>query len=819
MVFREKVLRYAAVLACVLSALAGVVRAQPYIVRDGQPNAEIVIPAQPPRTTRLASWELQNYVRKMTGATLPIVEVPTGEALVSIYVGESEFTRNLGVTAEGLEDGAYRIVSGNDWLALIGTDTDFQPIEPYARNRSDRGSEEMLAAWDEIADGKWGNPAGNAFKMLLRNADREFRDEEQDEPLDLWAFDERGSYNAVCGFLRDLGVRWYMPGELGEVVPKRDSIPLPQVDKREEPAFPVRDCNIAIGVHDRRLAVWGMRLGMRQPHGFGWAHGLNGVTAREEMKREHPEYYALYAGKRATEFRSGGKQCLSAPGLVKETVAYARTLFDHYNTQVVSVQPADGYTALCQCQLCVGKDSPERPYRGRMSNYVWGFTVRVANEVAKTHPDRMIQNMAYNLAVLPPDDIEKLPDNVLVCMIGARRPTTVDPEQRREIRELREAWSQKTDQMMVNFENYPLTARGYWLPAFTARTNAESINAIKGVFLGENIQPSAHRFMDAAAFNSYQFYFTFRMYWGDENQDIAPMLDEFYTLFYGPARTQIKAFYEYCEAHFPEMRTDKATADQALALFAEAREQVEEGSVYDQRLALLGEYLDSLAARSEQIAKEQKREGVPELRMWRNVDVKVDGRLDDEFWENMPSWAGGRLRDLETGREPAFGTRFKVAWGSDGIYFAVRSEFAPGEKPTIGTDRDDDAGLWHGECIEILLETEENSYYQIAISPSGAVADLNRANGRMDFGWDSQAEVGTHIGEDYWTAEVRIPVTESKNDPLHQVIGRRPLNDLPWYFNICRQRVAGDERELSAFSPTGEARFHVPSKFAKLYYK
>ena len=46
----------------------------------------------------------------------------------------------------------------------------------------------------------------------------------------LWQFDERGSLNAVCGHLRSLGVRWYLPGELGEVVPKMKSIPLPKLD-------------------------------------------------------------------------------------------------------------------------------------------------------------------------------------------------------------------------------------------------------------------------------------------------------------------------------------------------------------------------------------------------------------------------------------------------------------------------------------------------------------------------------------------------------------------------------------------------------------
>ena len=818
MAHRVSALRFATGLLCGLAVLASAARAETYLVKDGKANAEIVVAAKAPRSTRVASWELRNHLRKITGATLPIVNAPTGKAPVKVYVGESDFARRLGVTAEGLKDGAYRIVSGADWLALIGTDTDFQAIEPYPRTRSQRSSKKIMDAWDKTAGGKWGFPAANAFKMRMRNVNKLYG--EKGGPDHLWTYDERGSYNAVCGFLRRLGVRWYMPGELGEVVPTRATIALPKVDERVEPAFPVRDNSIRIGIHDPRLAIWGMRLGMRQPHGFGWAHGLNAVTCRQEMKREHPEYYALYAGKRATGFRSGGKQCLSSPGLLKETVRYSRVLFDHYNHKVISTQPADGYTALCQCKLCAGKDDPSRPYRGRMSDYAWGFTVRVANEIAKTHPDRFIQNLAYNLFRLPPARIKKLPDNVLVCICGARRPNEVDPERRKEIRELREAWKKKTSQKLLNFENYPLTARGYWLPSFTAHTNARSINAIKGDFLGENIQPSSHRFMKAAAFNSYQFYFTFRMYWGDKNQNIDPMLEEFYTLFYGPARAQMKAFFEYCEAHWPEMRKDKAKADRALALFAEARKQAPKGSVYDRRLAVMADYLKSLAARSRQIAQEQQRVGVPRLRMWRGAEsVKVDGRLDDPFWQKCPGKACGRLRELRTGREPALRTDFKVAWGRNAIYFAIRCHERPGEKVKIGATRHDDGSLWNGDCVEILLETEQNSYYQIAIGPSGAVVDLNRANRRKLFRWESQAEVKTHIGDGEWTIEARIPVIEASNDPFHLVVGRRPRSSLPWYFNVCRQRLRDSGAELSAYSPTGKKGFHVPHKFAKLYYK
>ncbi|MHC4193720.1 MAG: hypothetical protein ACYSP9_06050, partial [Planctomycetota bacterium] len=85
--------------------------------------------------------------------------------------------------------------------------------------------------------------------------------------------------------------------------------------------------------------------------------------------------------------------------------------------------------------------------------------------------------------------------------------------------------------------------------------------------------------------------------------------------------------------------------------------------------------------------------------------------------------------------------------------------------------------------------------------------------------WDSKAEVATHLADDHWTVEIRIPVTEDDNDPLHLVVGRvPPLYNLPWFFNLCRRRIRDNGLEYSAFSPTGKERFQESMKFAH-YYK
>ncbi|OYW72463.1 MAG: hypothetical protein B7Z37_24785 [Verrucomicrobia bacterium 12-59-8] len=198
--------------------------------------------------------------------------------------------------------------------------------------------------------------------------------------------------------------------------------------------------------------------------------------------------------------------------------------------------------------------------------------------------------------------------------------------------------------------------------------------------------------------------------------------------------------------------------------------------------------------------------------------IVIDGKLDDACWQKCATAATGKFRELQTGRVPTFGTSFKAGWQGNSVCFAIRCDEHPGEKPNTTSTRNEDQALWHGDAIEIELATETHSYYQIAVSPAGHIVDLDRGASRGQwFGWDSKAEVATHIADDHWTVEIRIPVTQDENDPLHQVIGRKPTQSLPWHVNLCRQRIREDGQELSALSPTGTDGFHEPLKFAHFY--
>ena len=788
----------------------------PFIIRDGHANAEIIIGEDASRTTRLAADELQLTVEKISGAKLPVTTNPSG-AEVAIYVGESPHLQKLGVTAKGLKYGAYRIASGENWLALIGDDTEFVPTEPWAKNNSDRKT--LQQRWQEVSGLPYGVPHGGMYKNRRR-----MPAELAKEPGEsFWGFDERGSYNAVCGYLRSLGVRWYLPGELGEVIPKMTSLPLPRIDQTVEPDFEIRQFSARIGNCDDEVTRWIMRLGTRNVYGLMIAHGMHAMTHPEMLKTEKPNWFALYGGKRDTVT---GKRlnhlCYSNEDLFRETVKWTRTQFDVYDFEGVSIMPPDAYISICQCHLCEGKQIDEMGSRGKLSNHVWDFANRVAKEVGKSHPGKLIVCCAYGANTDPPTNIEKLEPNVQVVIVGGRRPRNSLPEQREYIDQLRAGWQKLATRPIMIFENYPFSSRGTYVPAYVARVNGESINATKGVSRGEDIWLSFPRRHDDPniGFDHFQVYFTARMYWGGKDADAGEMLEEYCEKFYGPAGPKMREFFDFCEPNYQAMHTELEPVEKALAMFDAANASVKPDSIYAKRLALIDSFLERLRSKAAQLS--QGRGPVPKLRtVWDPKEpIVIDGKLDDQYWVETPASSTGRLRELQTGGEPIFGTTIKAGWdrGGQNLYFGIRCNERPGEKLNITAKDREDQSIWYGDCVEILLETDAHRYYQIAVNPAGALVDLDRgAEKSARFRWESQAEVATHIADDHWTVEIRIPVTEDENDPLNQVVGHKPSQSLPWFFNICRQRIRENGAEHSAFSPTGTKGFHVPLRFAHFY--
>ncbi len=776
-----------------------------FLVKDGAPQAQIVIAEQPPRMTTLAAHELRDYLHRISGAELPIVTQPAA-GTVAMYVGRSAFTDQLGIADTDLDAGAYRMVSGDGWLALLGHDSDFTPPQPYKTTYSDDAR--VLQEWDALTGEKWLFPHTLLFKKYSRK-------------MGLWDYDERGSLNAVYGYLRSLGVRWYMQGELGEIVPKQTTIPLPQVDQTVRPDFSVRDFGpyapVWIGDPEESI-LWHLRMGFdpgRPEWGLSasrWlGHGICLVHGRDETKRDHPEYFALYDGKRFTgdKYSEYGKPCLSSPELFAANLRFIRAFFRIYPDEpMICVMPADAYVRICECPLCQGKDDLERGSQGHLSDYVWDYVNRVAQEIRKTNPDKTILCCAYGSYLLPPKKIATLSPNLAVT-ICQHRGAFGDPATEKLYLDIRQGWLDRLtsgDLYIYEYYLYSRPERAYeGLPVFFPHAIARDLQRLRGVSKGEMVEQSRAQGtgMHAPAFNHLNAYVTARLYW-DANLDVDALLAEYYHSFYGPAADAMKAFVDFSEQHWSEMLANPEPITEDLALLATAQKAAGD-TVYGQRIALLADYLVPMAQLRDRLQK--GREDVPSCRalLGNPATFKLDGVLDEPFWERASTYG---LRELETGRAPYFPTQFSLVWAKDALYVGIRCQDLAGKPLNIATTRNEDPAIWDGDTVELLIETQTHAYYQIAVNPSGAWIDADRAKG-LDSLWSSGAEVAAHVAEDHWTVELRLPVGSG-------VVGRKPSETYPWFVNVCRQRARATGSELSAFSPTSQPGFHDPARFARL---
>jgi hypothetical protein len=155
-----------------------------YLIKDGRPQAEIVIGGQSARLTRLAASELQSYLFKISGAKLPITAAPSSGTAIKIYVGRSAHTDARQLSVEGLAHGAFRIIAGAGWLALLGRDRDYAPREPWGHARNAGETARILKEWDAITGETFGNPY---FQLYARHS----------QARDIWDYDDRGTLNAV----------------------------------------------------------------------------------------------------------------------------------------------------------------------------------------------------------------------------------------------------------------------------------------------------------------------------------------------------------------------------------------------------------------------------------------------------------------------------------------------------------------------------------------------------------------------------------------------------------------------------------------------
>ena len=812
-------------IALLLTALPVLSAADTFLIENGQPRAEIIIAEKPARMTKLAAKELQTYLEKISGAKLEVRTTPTaGKA--HIFLGKSSHTEALKLATNGLENGAFRMASGADWLALVGPDDDFVPIEPWGRMRSTAEQARVNGEFDTITgDTFWNNFSG----LYMR----------YHQKLDVWDYDDAGTLNAVYAFLRGLGVRWFAPGELGEVVPRQATIVLPGVNKTVKPDFGMRRFMFYTdhtGIGEK--AIWTLRLGLNQGHKIGGitqiCHGMKFVLMRDEMKRTHPEMYLLTGGKRDTTTKGAGYPDLNSPLFFEQQLKYSRVMFDHYREPMISLDLVDGYGGLTsddpkwRAQL-----TPERGWAGTMSDQVWGYINRVALELYKSHPDRLVSGLAYSAYKMPPASIEKLSPN-LVLIETRQRQSFWDGAKRSEHHTMREAWMKKLSSGKYLTWDYTINARSEQAgrPVFYTKQIARDLRELKGHTLGEMIEIYDHPAGKEASFGYDPFalehlnlYVTARLWW-DAEQNLDALLADYFASYYGPAAKPMQAFAEFSEANWMHMGQDGAKIGEAFTLLAAAQAAADPQSPPGRRIQKIADLMKPLRTLEQQLSRkhdttldyrvlETQQTGGKPLR-----EKAFDGQVLKGYWTDVRSVQLVKL--TPEAPQPKTSTKFQIQREGSILHLGIVCQEPDMPGINIATTTPDDPRLLAGDHITLLIETASNSYYEIAINPAGTVLEIDHGKDGKGVQWTSGAQFAVHRGDKEWSLEMRLPITGEGSrmiDPLKGIDGAMPKDLFPWHVNVCRQRVRGSSIERTAFSATGKDDFYVPEKFAKLWGK
>ncbi len=804
-----------------LAPLAALYAADNAIVQEGRPSAEIVIAEKPARMTRLAAKELQTYVAKISGATLPIV-TQRSPGKPAIFVGLSRYTDELGLSTKELRHGAFRMASGDDWLALVGPDKDFVPIEPWGRKRDRNESARVNKEWDKITGDTFWNTAGELYQLY-------------NPELDVWQTDDAGTFNAVNEFLRGLGCRWYAPGEIGEVVPRLAIIPLPKVNRTFKPDFGFRRFvyyTQHTGIGER--AMWNLRLGVNYGAEIAGlpqiCHGLKFVLMRDEMKKAHPEMYLLTDGKRVTG--NEGMPNLLSPLLFEKQVKHIRAMFDHFQEPMHNIDMVDGYSGRTSDDPAwLAQQTPERGWSGAMSDHVWGYLNRVALEVNRSHPDRTVSALAYGAYTQPPRKIEKFSPNLALIDVRHRQEFW-DEAKWNERKQWRAEWLKKLPSGKYISWDFNTNARPEQAgrPVYYAQQISRDLRELKGVSLGEQVEIYAHPAGKEKSFGYHDLaiehlnlYLTARLYW-DTDQDVRALVSDYCVNYFGPAADAMRAFIDHAEANWMYMNTDVAKIDESLALLAKAKAVAEPTSLPGRRIQQIADTMKPLEALRQQLSR--KRETDLDYRVLETVNTgakplgskPLDGNVDKAWWGTVRIAPLIKLRPKDP--QPRANTSFQIQREGSTLHVGIVCLEPDMKGLQAAVTKNDDAGLLKDDHVTLLIETSSRSYYEISVNAAGAVYDLDHAPGGRGSGWNSGAQIAVHRGVDRWSIEMRIPIVGAEAfvlDPTKGIDGDRPKELFPWHFNLGRSRVSGGRNEQTAFSPTGKDTVHAPEKFAKLF--
>lgn len=456
------------------------------LARAGRPAATIVIPAEATPVEQTAAQEIAHYVGRISGAELPIQR--EGAAALPgprVFVGSTTFARTHGFSPDPCGPEEWLVRSIRNDLVILG-----------------------------------GEPRGTLY----------------------------GAYR----FLEDhLGVHWWNPFEEG--VPQRPTLRLGTINRRGKPAIPYRDIYMLYGRDGGRFAARNRlnrhgdapitaAYGGSRDYGPPYhVHTFNLYFPPSEYFSQHPEWYSLRNGQRASE---GGQLCLTDPQLRKAFLeklrSYLRTSGDAAKATgtppplVFSISQNDCLNP-CECERCQAIARAEESECGPLLEFV----NYLADGIKDEYPSAYLDTLAYQYTQRAPKTIRPR-DNVIVrlCDTDSDPTQPITSEANRAFRQHLSQWAQIAKNLRI--WDYAVTyANPIGLPMPTAQTYGPDYrfylsHHVEGVF-------TELEYEILADMRDFKVWLMMKQL-EDPHADYAGLVRTFTDGFYGPAGAHVRQY-------------------------------------------------------------------------------------------------------------------------------------------------------------------------------------------------------------------------------------------------------------------------------------
>jgi len=720
------------VVAMALAAGGGWAREYP-LVTGGKPAARIQMSPEPSAPEFRAAVELQDYIKKISGATVPRATYPPAY---------------------------YRTVDQADFVELL-----LITPERGARLLPEKVAKRLAEA-----------SSGEAF-YLFSEGDRIFIAGKT--PIGVY-------YGAVTFIEKYLGVRWFHAGEEGEVCPKTKDLRVPEIDDFQAPSLPGRYINCwSESVKPwplEQVRLWQARnkiqFGSRHQYNDrsrdeldfsacgntpigGGGHLTFETAVPKRLFKTNPEYFPMKDGTRVCEERS--QRCLANPDVQQKVVDYALAMAAYGATYSISFHDST-FECWCQCPECLKMGT----YKGAFTvpTLAHRFTSLVADRVLKQNPEAQLSVDIYSVfRDLPADTRLRYDPRVRGRYCPHQRcyvHRLDDPNSECNVKFLKDlkAWQQILPRIGI-FDYYAYSKSPYAPMEYVL---AEDLKLYARMGIEFWMDDCTNKDLPIPASNWPFYYVAAKLLW-DASLDAEALLREAYTLYYGAASEPMleyhalrRELWESAPGHasyggpnrIAYCLASPAAEKRLTDCLARAESLAGQDSLLQRRLAMDRRFLAEFWIAGARKIRDRMagQSDVPVRR--REAAVAIDGVLDEADWRGAPLVAGFLTAD---GAEPAEETRVKVLYDDAAWYVGVEAmtEHAWGPLKADITERDGE--VWRDDSVEVFLMPPGGDYYQFVVNSLGTLYDARvRA-----VAFDSQAEIKTAVLKDRYVVEMRIP--------------------------------------------------------------